>query len=387
MVRQRSRPRLDPDGTASAVMCADWTKDYGSGHGVFDLDLAVREGETFGFIGSNGADRGSATVLGLASRRDSVAVKRRVGYLPGELVPFPGVTAGYVIGLLAGVRGGVGPARITALAQRFDLDPGRRYETLSHGNKQKVGLIQAFMHRPDVVILDEPTLGVDPLMQREFRRLVQETAAGGATVFLSPHVLSEVEAVCDRIGLIRAGRLERVGSLNELRAVRVHRVEARFTGRLCAADVAHVPGSPSCASRTTCSPARYRAAWRRCWTCCPPRTPSSWTATRCRWMRCSSGAAGRPSRPLVADTVRAHRWGIVAVAILAVFVAASYLLVYLVPLFARPDWLNRTTIFGAYGNPYLERPTASGLALPAAIAAGGGLLAAALAQRSPKAAT
>jgi ABC-type multidrug transport system ATPase subunit len=211
----------------------------------------------FGFIGPNGAgktttirllmdlirpDRGSATVLGLDSRRDSVAVKRGVGYLPGELVSFPGVTAGYVIGLLAGVRGGVDPARITALATRFDLDLGRRYETLSHGNKQKVGLIQAFMHRPDLVILDEPTLGLDPLMQREFRRLVQETVAGGATVFLSSHVLSEVEAVCDRIGLIRAGRLERVGSLNELRAMRVHRVEARFTGRLCTADVAHIPG-------------------------------------------------------------------------------------------------------------------------------------------------
>jgi ABC-2 type transport system ATP-binding protein len=105
-----------------------------------------------------------------------------------------------------------------------------------------VGLIQAFMHRPDLVILDEPTLGLDPLMQREFRHLVAETVADGATVFLSSHVLSEVEAVCDRIGLIRAGRLRRVGSLNELRAMRVHRVEAVFTGRLSAADVAHVPG-------------------------------------------------------------------------------------------------------------------------------------------------
>jgi ABC-2 type transport system ATP-binding protein len=257
MVRQLSTPRPVPAGTAAAVECAGLTKDYGAGHGVFDLGLTVRRGEVFGFIGPNGAgktttirllmdlirpDRGTATLLGLDSRRDSVAVKRRVGYLPGELVSFPGVRAGYVIGLLAGLRGGVDPAAITALAQRFDLDLGRRYETLSHGNKQKVGLIQAFMHRPDLVILDEPTLGLDPLMQREFRHLVQETVAGGATVFLSSHVLSEVEQICDRIGLIRAGRLERVGSLNELRAMRIHRIEARFTGRLATTDVARVPG-------------------------------------------------------------------------------------------------------------------------------------------------
>ena len=257
MVGQRSIFPVDSAGAATAVTCARLTKDYGGGHGVFDLDLTVRRGETFGFIGPNGAgktttirllmdlirpDRGTATLLGLDSRHDSVAVKRRVGYLPGELVSFPGVTAGYVIGLLAGLRGRVEPARITALAERFELDLGRRYETLSHGNKQKVGLIQAFMHRPDLVILDEPTLGLDPLMQREFRRLVHETVADGATVFLSSHVLSEVEAVCDRIGLIRAGRLDRVGSLNQLRAVRTHRIEAVFTGRLSAADVAQVPG-------------------------------------------------------------------------------------------------------------------------------------------------
>jgi ABC-2 type transport system ATP-binding protein len=133
MVQQLSRSRPDSANTATAIACAGLTKDYGSGHGVFDLDLTVRRGETFGFIGPNGAgktttirllmdliraDRGTATLLGMDSRRDSVAVKRRVGYLPGELVSFPGVTVGYVIGL----RGGVDPARITALAQRFDLD-------------------------------------------------------------------------------------------------------------------------------------------------------------------------------------------------------------------------------------------------------------------------
>jgi ABC-type multidrug transport system ATPase subunit len=187
-------------------------------------------------------DRGQALMLGLDSRRDSLALKRRVGYLPGELVQFPGVTAGYMVGLLAGLRGGVDPTRIVELAQRLELDLGRKYEALSHGNKQKVALIQAFMHRPEVLILDEPTLGLDPLIQREFRHLIQEAVAGGATVLLSSHVLSEVELICDRIGFIRDGRLARVGSLNELRTMRIHRVEAVFNGRVSAADLGRIPG-------------------------------------------------------------------------------------------------------------------------------------------------
>jgi ABC-2 type transport system ATP-binding protein len=244
------------DADQPAIECRDLTKDYGNGHGVYGLDLTVWRGETFGFIGPNGAgktttirllmdlirpDQGHATLFGMDARRNSLAIKHRVGYLPGELVQFPGVSAGYVIGLLAGLRGGVEPARITELAQRLELDLGRRYEDLSHGNKQKVALVQAFMHRPELIILEEPTLGLDPLIQREFRQLVQEAVAGGATMFLSSHVLSEVELICDRIGLIRDGRLQRVGSLNELRALRVHRVEAVFTGRLDLADL-DLPG-------------------------------------------------------------------------------------------------------------------------------------------------
>ncbi|MFM1964861.1 MAG: hypothetical protein RL134_586, partial [Actinomycetota bacterium] len=123
-------------------------------------------------------------------------------------------------------RGGVDRATIAQLAERLQLDLSRRYADLSHGNKQKVGLIAAFMHRPELLILDEPTLGLDPLMQREVRGLVSEAVAGGATCLLSSHVLAEVELACDRIGLIREGRLQRVGSLAELRQVRVHRVEA-----------------------------------------------------------------------------------------------------------------------------------------------------------------
>jgi ABC-2 type transport system ATP-binding protein len=242
---------------SSAIRTRGLTKDYGLGHGVFDLDLDVRRGEVFGFIGPNGAgktttirlvmdlirpDRGTVEVLGLDSRRDSLEIKRRVGYLPGELPRFPGVTAGHVIGLLAGLRGGVAPDRIEALASRFELDLGRRYEDLSHGNKQKVGLVQAFMHEPELLVLDEPTLGLDPLMQREFRDLLVESVERGATVLLSSHVLAEVELVCDRMGLIREGRLLRVGSLEELRDVRAHRVDAIIRRAGAADELAGLPG-------------------------------------------------------------------------------------------------------------------------------------------------
>ena len=252
-----ARDARTPAGGPAAIACSGLTKDYGQGHGIFDLDLSIRRGGTFGFIGPNGAGktttirllmdlirptRGRAEVLGMDASRDSLTIKRRVGYLPGELAQFPGVTAGYVIGLLAGLRGGVDPGRIAALAERFGLDLGRKYENLSHGNKQKVGLIQAFMHEPELLILDEPTMGLDPLMQREFHLLVQESVARGATVFLSSHVLSEVELICDRIGLIRDGRLLRVGSLADFRSLRIHRVEAVVTGHLTAADLAHIPG-------------------------------------------------------------------------------------------------------------------------------------------------
>ena len=240
-----------------AIACQALTKDYGDGHGVFDLTLDVFRGEIFGFIGPNGAgkttvirllmdlirpDRGSAKLLGRDARRDSVELKRKIGYLPGELMQWPKVSVAYVIGMLAGLRGGVDEGYVAALAQRLHLDLSRRYEELSHGNKQKVGLLQAFMHRPELLILDEPTLGLDPLIQREFRDLLDEAVADGATVFLSSHVLAEVELICDRIGLIHDGRLRKVGSLNELRAMRIHRIEALFTGTLDAAQVGRLPG-------------------------------------------------------------------------------------------------------------------------------------------------
>jgi ABC-2 type transport system ATP-binding protein len=243
--------------TAPAIRCSGLIKDYGRGRGVFDLDLTVQRGEVFGFIGPNGAgktttirllmdlirpDRGSASVFEFDCQVDSLAVKRLVGYLPGEMPTFPGVTAGYVIGLIAGLRGSVDAGRVAALAETLDLDLSDRYEDLSHGNRQKVGLLQAFMHQPKLLILDEPTLGLDPLMQRRFHKLVEESVAAGATVFLSSHVLSEVEQICDRIALIRGGRLVRVGTLEELRGMRVHQISAVFKGALLAADLGALPG-------------------------------------------------------------------------------------------------------------------------------------------------
>ena len=240
-----------------AILTAGLTKDYGGGRGVTALDLEVHPGEVFGFIGPNGAgktttirllmdltrpDSGTARIFGLDAQRQSLQVKRLSGYLPGELPLFPAYTGAQIVELLANLRGGVDRRRIGDLAERLQLDLTRRYRNYSHGNKQKVLLVQAFMHRPRLLVLDEPTLGLDPVIQREFRGLVREAAAEGATVFLSSHVLSEVEQACDRIGIIAAGRLRRIGSLSELRRLRVHRVEALLEGSLEPGALGGVPG-------------------------------------------------------------------------------------------------------------------------------------------------
>jgi ABC-type multidrug transport system ATPase subunit len=241
----------------AAIDTVGLTKDYGGGHGILELDLRVHPGEVFGFIGPNGAgktttikllmdlvrpDRGSARVFGLDCQRDTVGVKRISGYLPGELPQFPASTGGQIVELLANLRGGVDSQTIDTLAHRLDLDLGRRFRDYSHGNKQKLLLIQAFMHRPRLLVLDEPTLGLDPVIQREFRSLVREAAANGATVFLSSHVLSEVEQECDRIGIIAAGRLRRVGTMSDLRTLRIHRVVARLDESVSPSALEAIPG-------------------------------------------------------------------------------------------------------------------------------------------------
>ena len=208
------------------------TKRYGARRGVDDVTFTVEAGEVYGFLGPNGAgktttlrqvmgflrpDSGRALVDGHDCWLDPVAVKRLVGYLPTEMALDPGLTGGQLLEYFANLRGGVDRHTISGLAERFGLDLSRKFRQYSHGNKQKVGIVQAFMHRPLLLLLDEATSGLDPLNQQEFAALVRETRADGRTVFLSSHILSEVEDLCDRVAIIREGRIVHVGPLASLR--------------------------------------------------------------------------------------------------------------------------------------------------------------------------
>jgi ABC-2 type transport system ATP-binding protein len=229
----------------SAIVTRGLSKDYGSGHGLFDLDLDVAEGEVFGFLGPNGAGKtttirllmglihasaGTASIFGLDCDRDSVAVKREVGYLPGDLPQFGGMRGSEVVAYLGGMRGAVDQSRVKDLAERLQLDLGRRFREYSRGNKQKLGLVLAFMHNPRLLILDEPTGGLDPLNQQTFHQLVEEVKAAGTTLFLSSHVLSEVEETCSRVGIIRDGRLVSDMSMDRVHEMRFHEVVMEFGG-------------------------------------------------------------------------------------------------------------------------------------------------------------
>jgi ABC-2 type transport system ATP-binding protein len=226
-----------------AIRTSGLTKDFGGGNGLFGLDLGVRHGEVLGFLGPNGAGKsttmrllldqirptaGSASVLGLDSRRDSLEIRRRVGFLPGDLALHPRLTGAAMLDFLAELRGGVDRRVRDALAERFGAQLDRPVHELSTGNRQKIGLIQAFMHEPELLILDEPIAGLDPLVQQSFHALLGEVVAAGRTVFLSSHTLSEVERVADRVAIVRRGRLVAVDSLESLRAVAVQRLEIVF---------------------------------------------------------------------------------------------------------------------------------------------------------------
>jgi len=227
----------------AAIRTSKLTKDYGLGRGLFDLDLQVREQEVFGFLGPNGAGKttaircfmglvrptaGSAWIFGLDCVRDYVAVKRKVGYIPGDMPQFGSLRGSEVIAYLAALNGGADPRLARSIADRFNLDLSRRYREYSTGNKQKLGIVLAFMHKPALLILDEPTSGLDPLNQQEFYELLTETRDRGATIFLSSHVLSDVERACDRVGIIRSGRLATIADLEDLHHIRFHHVELEF---------------------------------------------------------------------------------------------------------------------------------------------------------------
>ncbi len=233
------------------------TKYYGKNRGVVGLDFAVEKGEVFGYLGPNGAGKtttirllldlirptsGHALVFGLDSHRQAVAVHRRLGDLPGELALYGDLTGEQTLKYLASLRSPSDWGYVQGLARQLDCDLSRPVKALSHGNKQKLGLIQAFMHRPELLVLDEPTTGLDPLIQREFYGLIDEARAAGQTVFLSSHILPEVERICDRAAIIREGKLVAVEQVAALKAKAVRHLEITFSGPPPLAAFAGLPG-------------------------------------------------------------------------------------------------------------------------------------------------
>ena len=237
----------DPDGAGREVSLEliGLSRRFGSVVALDGLTFSVPPGEVFGFLGPNGAGKtttirtlmgllrpssGSAQIAGLDCWGQSVEVKRLVGYLPSEFALDSALTGAQILTYLGNLRGGVDRQTIQQLATRLDLDLSKRFRAYSHGNKQKVGLIQAFMHRPRLLVLDEPTNGLDPLNQQEFYRMVAEVKADGRSVFLSSHILPEVEHTCDRVGIIREGQLAKVDTVATLTDIQHHEVELTFAG-------------------------------------------------------------------------------------------------------------------------------------------------------------
>ena len=218
--------------TEHVIQTNDLTVFYGKHRGISGVNLTVEKGEVFGFLGPNGAgksttqrvlldvirpSKGSASIFGLDCQTDGSAIRERVGYLPGELSLYPGMKGEQFLNLLASVNGKtVDKAYRKSLYDRLQLDPSRKMSQYSRGNKQKVGIVAAFMSKPDLLILDEPTGGLDPLIQQTVMELVQEVKEDGRTVFFSSHILPEVEAVCDRVGIIREGELIQTSSVDAL---------------------------------------------------------------------------------------------------------------------------------------------------------------------------
>ena len=246
--------------TAPIIEVERLTKSYGGKRGIVDVSLEVGEGEVFGFLGPNGAgktttirilmallraDAGRARIAGLDCWEKSIDVKRFIGYVPGEPSLDPNLTGGQILEYFANLRGGVDQSYLKKLVDRFDLDTSRKFRQYSTGNKRKVVLIQAFMHRPRVLVLDEPTSGLDPLNQQEFDAMVREARDAGHTVFFSSHVLSEVEKTCSRIGIIREGRLVRVGGIHELAEIKRYEITITFAQLVPADSFASLEGVTS----------------------------------------------------------------------------------------------------------------------------------------------
>ena len=225
------------------IQTENLTKHYGKSRGIIDIDLAVESKEVFGFLGPNGAGKsttirtlldfirpsaGRALIFGLDSHANMLDIHKRLGYLPGDLALYPKLTGEQNLRYLANLRGGVDWTFVRGLAERLDADLSKQVKNYSSGNRQKIGLLQALMHQPELLILDEPTSGLDPLIQQEFYKMVQEMRENGQTVFLSSHNLHEVERVCDRVGIIREGRLIAVETVAAIKAKALRRLEIYF---------------------------------------------------------------------------------------------------------------------------------------------------------------
>ena len=228
-----------------AITTESLTKRYGKTLALDGLDLTVEEGEVYGFLGPNGAGKtttirlllglhrpsaGRAALFGVDAWSDPVVAHRRVAYVAGEPFLWPSLTSSETFEFLAQVRGGTDLAYRNELVERFELDVTKKIRALSKGNRQKVQLVAALATRADLLLLDEPTSGLDPLMGLVFRQCIREAKARGQAVFLSSHILSEVEEVCDRVGILKAGRLIDQGTLAELRHLSMHTLEVTFAG-------------------------------------------------------------------------------------------------------------------------------------------------------------
>jgi ABC-2 type transport system ATP-binding protein len=249
---------VHPDkSTDVAIGARGLTKRFGRTLALRGVDLRVQRGVVFGYLGPNGAGKsttiriltglmrptsGRVEILGIDVVRDRESAQRSLGYLPGDFVAYPELTGDQYLRHLAALRGGVRRSVVQDLAGRLGLDLDRRIASLSHGNRQKVGIVQAFMHEPELLVLDEPTSGLDPLVQREFLQLVREARDDGSTVFLSSHVLSEVEAVADVVGILRQGQLVVTDSVVNLQSQALRRVELTFSGPPAAGLLVGVPG-------------------------------------------------------------------------------------------------------------------------------------------------
>jgi ABC-2 type transport system ATP-binding protein len=230
--------------TTAAIRTAGLTKHFGSIVALEDLDLEVEQGEIFGFLGPNGAGKSTTIKLLLGLLRptrgqawlsgvpvaDVEQAHRSVGYVPGDVSLWPNLTGTELLALLGNVAGNVDPRLRDELIERFDVDPSRRARSYSKGNRQKIALIAAFMTRPQILLLDEPTVGLDPLMEAEFQAITREAAACGQTTFLSSHLLDEVEDVCGRVAILRSGSLVEVAALKDLRGLNATILEVLLDG-------------------------------------------------------------------------------------------------------------------------------------------------------------